>query len=45
MSKKAMRNPLCTTCGCLEAMTSGGGGGGIDFEIERLRLENAQLKD
>ncbi|KAK1577785.1 hypothetical protein Q3G72_024767 [Acer saccharum] len=48
MLKEAMRNPLCTTCGCLEAMTSGGGGGGgggINFEIEWLRLENAQLKD
>ncbi|KAK3219849.1 hypothetical protein Dsin_013819 [Dipteronia sinensis] len=35
MLKEAMRNPLCTTCGCLEEMTSGGGGG-INFEIERL---------
>ncbi|KAK3219850.1 hypothetical protein Dsin_013820 [Dipteronia sinensis] len=44
MLKEAMRNLLCTTCGSLEEMTSGGGGG-INFEIEQLRLENAQLKD
>ncbi|KAK3219131.1 hypothetical protein Dsin_013101 [Dipteronia sinensis] len=44
MLKEAMRNPLSTTCGSSEAMTSVGCGG-IDFEIERLKLENAQLKD
>ncbi|KAK1554216.1 hypothetical protein Q3G72_009350 [Acer saccharum] len=44
MLKKAMRNHLCTNCGSRVAM-SGGGGGGINFEIERLRFENAQLKD
>ena len=38
-----MRNPMYTTCGSPKAMTSGGGG--IDFEIERLWLENAQLKE
>ncbi|KAI9159605.1 hypothetical protein LWI28_000093 [Acer negundo] len=42
MLKEATRNPLCTNCGSLVAMS---GGGGINFEIERLRLENAQLKD
>ncbi|KAK0597576.1 hypothetical protein LWI29_026670 [Acer saccharum] len=44
MLKEATRNLLCTNCGSLVAMSSGGGDG-IDFEIERLRLENAQLKD
>ncbi|KAK4839726.1 hypothetical protein QYF36_024380 [Acer negundo] len=44
MLKEAMRNPLCTTCGSSEAMTSGGSGW-FDFGIEQLRLENAQMKD
>ncbi|TXG70865.1 hypothetical protein EZV62_005800 [Acer yangbiense] len=44
MLKEATRNLLCTNCGSLMAMSSGGGGG-IDFEIERLWLEDAQLKD
>ncbi|KAK3220774.1 hypothetical protein Dsin_014744 [Dipteronia sinensis] len=44
MLKEAMSHPLCTNCGSLVAMSSGGGGG-INFEIERLRSENAQLKD
>ncbi|KAK1555194.1 hypothetical protein Q3G72_023216 [Acer saccharum] len=44
MLKEATRNLLYTNCGSLVAMSSGGGGG-IDFEIERLRLEDAQLKD
>ncbi|KAK3219848.1 hypothetical protein Dsin_013818 [Dipteronia sinensis] len=44
MLKEAMRNLLCITCGSLEAITSGCGGM-IDFEIEQLKLENAQLKD
>ncbi|KAK1567531.1 hypothetical protein Q3G72_013220 [Acer saccharum] len=44
MLKEAIRNPLCTKCGSLVAM-SGGGGGEIDFEIEKLKLENVRLKD
>ncbi|KAK2653797.1 hypothetical protein Ddye_013653 [Dipteronia dyeriana] len=37
MLKEVMRNPLCTNCGSRVAMSSGGCGG-INFEIERLRL-------
>ncbi|KAK0590017.1 hypothetical protein LWI29_021642 [Acer saccharum] len=44
MLKEAIRNLLCTKCGSLVAM-SGGGGGEIDFEIEKLKLENVRLKD
>ncbi|KAK2661489.1 hypothetical protein Ddye_000063 [Dipteronia dyeriana] len=44
MLKEAIKNPLCTICGSLVAM-SGGGGGEIDFEMEKLKLENFRLKD
>ncbi|KAK3182744.1 hypothetical protein Dsin_030030 [Dipteronia sinensis] len=42
MLKEAIRNPLCTKCGSLVEMS--GDGGEIDFEIEKLKLENARLK-
>ncbi|KAK2651826.1 hypothetical protein Ddye_011682 [Dipteronia dyeriana] len=42
--KRGYEESPYTTFGSSEALTDGGGGG-IDFEIDLLRLENAQLKD
>ncbi|KAK2653799.1 hypothetical protein Ddye_013655 [Dipteronia dyeriana] len=42
--KEAVSHRMFTNCGNHVAMSSCGSGG-INFEIERMRLENAQLKD